>query len=177
MRTWRFPDFRPPGDGPWTDEPDKAHWIDPATNFDCLIHRHQRHGNLCGYVGLPTGHPWHGLNFRDIDAIAHDDQLNYAAPCQGGAEDGEHGAAGICHVPLPGRDPHVWWVGFHCAGFRDLAPTFEAQQTPIYPGEPDSFAGLPAELIPVYRTFGYVMGQVEFLAAQAMLAARVHPTS
>lgn len=70
MRTWRFDDFRPPPSGAWDDEPDKAHWIDPATDLDCMIRRSLRGGALCGYVGVPTGHPWHGQYYAALALVA-----------------------------------------------------------------------------------------------------------
>lgn len=50
-------------DGPWRDEPDKIEWIDPATNLNCMIIRN-RHGVLCGYVGVPEAHPWYGVSYN-----------------------------------------------------------------------------------------------------------------
>lgn len=41
MRTWTFPEVRPPGAGRRTDEPDKAQWIDPTTDLDRFIVRTQ----------------------------------------------------------------------------------------------------------------------------------------
>lgn len=48
--------------GPWDDEPDKVQWVDGATGLDCLIVRGP-HGALCGYVGVPEAHPWHGVAY------------------------------------------------------------------------------------------------------------------
>lgn len=49
-------------DGAWQNEPDKVQWVDEATGLDCLIVRNGG-GALCGYVGVPEGHPWHGLDY------------------------------------------------------------------------------------------------------------------
>jgi hypothetical protein len=63
MQTWttRTPDQY--GPGPWSEEPDKAQWVDAATGYDCLIKRNQW-GALCGYVGVPQGHPFYGLKLN-----------------------------------------------------------------------------------------------------------------
>lgn len=53
--------------GPWDDEPDKVQWEDAATELPCLIVRNGL-GALCGYVGVPEGHPWHGITHYDLDA-------------------------------------------------------------------------------------------------------------
>ena len=49
-------------DGPWRDEPDKVIWTDPETGLDCMILRN-RTGVLCGYVGVPSTHPWYGVDY------------------------------------------------------------------------------------------------------------------
>ena len=50
--------------GPWNQEVDKAVWIDPRSDLDCMIHRNPM-GALCGYVGVGPDHPWHGKNYTD----------------------------------------------------------------------------------------------------------------
>lgn len=109
-------------EGPWTSEPDKVHWVDAETDLDCLIVRNH-FGALCGYVGLPPGHPLHGLDYSD-DAVCEADQsshggLTYAGVCQ---EDKRGEGYGICHIPGPGRPADVWWLGFDCSHYRDLTP-------------------------------------------------------
>lgn len=154
MRTYTFPDYRPAGVGPWNDEPDKAQWIDEATDLDCLIMRSAMSGALCGYVGVPPGHPWHGKDYGDLPVDVHG-SLTFASFCQEGAEDGP----GICHVPESGRPANVWWLEFGCAQAFDLMPAMEAM--------------LPASLRigGVYRDFAYVQAEVAALAAQVHRAA------
>lgn len=48
--------------GPWDDEPDKVQWVDEVAGLDCLIVRN-RGGALCGYVGVPGGHPLFGVGY------------------------------------------------------------------------------------------------------------------
>jgi hypothetical protein len=157
MRTWTIPDRQPAARGPWTDEPDKAQWVDEATGLDCLIVRN-RLGALCGYVGVPPEHPAHGKDYYDMPDIEVHGGLTYADRCQEGAE--EHG---ICHVPEPGRPADVWWFGFDCGHCWDLVPGIADALGSIgrspYRGDRE-----------VYRDFTYVQAEVAQLARQ--LAAR-----
>ena len=140
MQTWTHPEPRlrfgtkfashMPA-GPWTSEPDKAQWIDPATDLDCLIVRGPM-GALCGYVGVPPEHPWHGKGYNEclVDgcteewcyehspeaAVRVHGGLTFADACR----ESDDPSKGICHVPLPGRSHDVWWFGFDCAHAGDL---------------------------------------------------------
>ena len=60
------------GDGPWQGEPDKRQWQDKETGLPCLMVRGPS-GSWCGYVGVGTTHPAHGLHYDgepDIVATA-----------------------------------------------------------------------------------------------------------
>ena len=131
------------GDKPWAGEPDKAQWVDEATDLDCLIVRN-RIGALCGYVGMPPGHPLHGQSHSNLEALDIDVHggLTYAGPCQ---EDGD-----VCHVPELGRPVDVWWFGFDCAHAWDVVPAFVSSHLP------DS----------TYRDIAYVRAECGSLAAQ-----------
>lgn len=50
--------------GEWDGEPDKRQWRDEATGLPCLIVRGPA-GALCGYVGVPDGHPFHGKDYGE----------------------------------------------------------------------------------------------------------------
>lgn len=106
------------GEGPWNNEEDHGVWIDSATGLDCMINRGPS-GALCGYVGVPPSHPWHGLKYDavDFDITVHGG-LTYSNACQ---EDGE-----ICHIPEEGREHDIWWFGFDCAHAMDVAPRMDA---------------------------------------------------
>lgn len=159
MRTWTFAEVRPPAGGPWDTEPDKAQWVDEATGLDCLIVRAEP-GSLCGYVGLPPGHPLHGESAHAAAKVWVHGGVNFASSCQEGAEDGY----GVCHVPEPGRPHDVWWLGFDCAHIPgDKCPTYAVTVAEVL-GEDNTFAK------GTYRTFEYVKGEVESLARQ--LAAK-----
>lgn len=171
MRTWTFPECRPPGGGPWTSEPDKAQWVDEATGLDCLIVRANT-GALCGYVGVPAGHPWHGQRWTEAPAIQElhvHGGVNYSDPCVEGGEQ----AAAVCHVPEPGRPDDVWWLGFDCSHVGDYAPTHEAELSRILPQFAEELAALAETgagdlrgMHRIYRDFAYVTVQVTSLAAQ-----------
>jgi hypothetical protein len=156
------------GDGPWTDEPDKLQWVDRETGLDCLIVRN-RMGALCGYVGVPPEHPWHGKAYDEkvidggeewdgcVGIIDVHGGLTYSDSCQEDADEAE----GICHVPLPGREANVWWFGFDCAHSWDIAPAYEARDrergySPIRSGGES------------YRTVAYVRDECASLARQLL---------
>lgn len=130
-RTWNFGRLDGFPTGEWTGEPDKVQWIDEATGLDCLILRN-RIGALCGYVGIPAEHPWHGKGYSECVESCNEDWcyehspggrvevhggLTYADACHEGVGDDA-----ICHVPEPGRPDDVWWFGFDTAHACDLSP-------------------------------------------------------
>lgn len=152
MKTWTFAETHPKMPGPWSDEPDKAQWIDEKTNLDCLVVRN-RLGALCGYVGVPPEHPLHGEDY-DTPAVEVHGGLTYADRCVEGAED----APRICHIPEPGRPADVWWFGFDCAHAWDLIP-----------GMRETYAMadiMRVDTSEVYRTFTYVQQEIAQLAQQ-----------
>ena len=58
--------------GCWDDEPDKRQWRDHATGYPCLIVRAGRLlGHLCGYAGVPSGHPCHGKGCGEVVVDVH----------------------------------------------------------------------------------------------------------
>src|SRR5688572_11836767 len=101
------------GPGPWKKEPHRKEF--KAHGFDCMIIRAPL-GNLCGYVGLPPGHPCYGLSYDEVhhrfpDLDVHG-SITYSEKCQGW----------ICHKPGPGSPDHLYWLGFDCAHWNDFAP-------------------------------------------------------
>jgi hypothetical protein len=139
------------GPGPWQNEPDKEQWQDEATGYACLIKRNH-FGALCGYVGLPEGHPWHG-EICDDGSIEVHGGLNYFDFCQEGPE-----GKTICHVPAPGEPEPLWWIGFDCAHAWDVSPGLEAMRSIHIP---DSS----------YKTVAYVKAECARLAEQASSVA------
>jgi hypothetical protein len=153
------------GPGPWQHEPDKEQWQDEATGFACLLKRNPV-GALCGYVGVPEGHPWHGSDYSPgwraeddeplspalqlLDDVEVHGGLTYAASCQEGPED-----ATICHVPAPGEPEPLWWFGFDCAHSWDRCPGYRRLSL----GSGDT-----------YRDVAYVKAECASLARQAKAA-------
>jgi hypothetical protein len=106
------------GDGPWQNEPDKKQWVDEETGLPCLIVRNG-HGALCGYVGVPNGHPWYGVSYDDVRVEGDEwpevhGGLTFSDKCQEGGK--------ICHKVEPGEPDDVWWLGFDCAHSGDMWP-------------------------------------------------------
>jgi hypothetical protein len=126
------------GRGEWDNEPDRVEWFDAATGMPCLIVRNPM-GALCGYVGVPAGHPYFGKDYNAVGADAHGG-LTYAAPCQ-------PGGGPICHA---GEDER-WWFGFDCGHLGDTTPGLMRY-------------GL--DYGSSYKDIGYVRSEVERLADQ-----------
>lgn len=146
FRVWANRVGRGLPNGPWNAEPDKATWVDPVSDLDCLIHRGPM-GALCGYVGVGPDHRLHGADYLEPAVEIHGG-LTYSDACD--AEGTE--AHGICHVPVPGRPHDVWWFGFDCAHSGDLIPG-HLRAAPIFRGER-------------YWTFDDVVLEVTSLARQ-----------
>jgi len=147
------------GPGPWLNEPSKVQWIDHYSDFDCLVVRN-RHGSLCGYVGLPPGHRAHGCDYDAVDVEVHGG-LTFADSCDeiGAVERPDRA---ICHVPEPGRPADVWWLGFDCGHFMDLSPGLAAMEREY---GIEKMLDHP-HLRPVYRDMAYVRTEVQNLAKQ-----------
>ena len=150
-KEWTFIDKAEWPQGEWNDEPDKRQWQDAETGYACLIHRNSG-GALCGYVGVPVGHPLHGKDYEDVDVDVHGG-LTFADSCHGQQENGR----GICHEVCDPADDGVWWLGFDCAHLGDLCPAYEERK--YY----DSY----------YKDIRYVTGHVTHLARQLKDASNV----
>lgn len=144
--------------GEWDDEPDKMQWPDPETGLPCLIVRGPS-GALCGYVGVPDTHPWHGKDYSELPDYGPEVHggLTFASACQHTDDETQH----ICHVPGPGEPDNVWWFGFDCAHSGDVMPKYLKEY-----GGP--FGRTDWEQ---YRNIGYVRGQVTHLAQQLAAVA------
>jgi hypothetical protein len=139
--------------GPWSNEPDKIQWQDEETGLPCLIVRGPS-GSLCGYVGVPPGHLWHGKDYDNCDVDVHGG-LTYADACQTTPEN-----RGICHVPSHGEPDHVWWLGFDCAHDGDFSPSYGRDL-----GMPTGWGGVVE-----YRDVAYVENECRGLAKQIKAA-------
>lgn len=149
-------------EGVWQFEPDKMQWEDPATKLPCLIVRNQA-GALCGYVGVPEGHPFYGKDYSDLPVECHGG-LTFSDFC------GEH-EDGICHKPSPGEPEKVWWLGFDCGHGGDIIPSFiklheEMKKKDGF--ELKTFTGARGE---TYKDIAYVQNECRELAKQLKAAA------
>lgn len=138
------------GNGPWQDEPDKKQWMDEATGYPCLIVRN-RGGALCGYVGVPYGHPCFQADYNQVDVDVHGG-LTFADYCDPNADESRH----ICHKT--DGDDRVWWLGFDCAHYGDISPAYEALHRELGLRLRDGYE--------TYKSFQYVTAQVRKLAEQ-----------
>jgi len=125
--------------GEWTKEPDAV--VFQHRGLWCAIARHPEHGSLMGYVRVPKGHPWYGVQ---------DGQLYAAGVCpdvHGGLSYADFGEDG---------DTDGWFLGFDCNHYRDFAPNPKYQYGSLSDG--------------VYRNVGYVYEECLSLARQASKA-------
>jgi hypothetical protein len=155
-QNWTFTDKSQWERGPWDDEPDKLQFTDETTGLACLIHRAGVTGSLCGYVGVPDGHPWHGKSYEDIGARVHGG-LTFSDFCD---EDVSEDGIGICHIPEPGEPARLWWVGFDCGHAGDMSPAMDARIR----ARDRLFSSHGWE---TYRTLDYVRAECAELASQA----------
>jgi hypothetical protein len=155
-KEWNITDKAQWGPGPWQDEPDKVQWTDEETGMACLVVRGPV-GALCGYVGVPDGHPWHGMHFRDVDAGEDlHRELSYSHECQG-----DPNGETVCHVAGDGEPDTLWWLGFHCSYARDLSPAILALDSPAVSRLCERQTYVP---------IAYVQAQCAVLAHSALLA-------
>lgn len=162
--------------GEWDTEPDKMQWPDPTTGLPCLIVRGPS-GALCGYVGVLSSHPWHGMGYSaaigecndhcDAESDYHDTHsidalidihggLTFADVCAHAGDESRH----ICHAPDPGEPDNVHWFGFDCAHSGDIAP---AHMRP--------YGGPFGTGYDTYKNVGYVRSEVTKLAQQLAAVA------
>ncbi len=143
--------------GPWDNEPDR--WEDRELGFPVLAVRNW-HGEWCGYVGVPPGHPWHGKNYNDVPLEAHCG-LTYGSLCHGS----------ICHVPRAGEPAEVFWLGFDCGHCGDLSPaSLCGVEKEIHDQVMREFGGQDYRARDVYRDLAYVQKQTRAMAAAAAAA-------
>lgn len=147
------------GVGPWQFECDKVEWRHPDNGLPCLIVRGPA-GALCGYVGCPPGHPFHGVDgFSGAPATLDvHGGITFGDKCQ---EDGGK----ICHVARPGEPDDVWWIGFDCNHSGDMAPKSAAEDRERGWG---SFRDHGSS----YKPVAYVRREVERLAIQIFEAGK-----
>jgi hypothetical protein len=90
---------------PWEDEPDNAEWTQEPSGYKCRIKRNEITGSLCGYVGVPKGHRFWGVNYGFNDEL---DDIS----------DNVHG--GLTYSAK--GDDDYWYFGFDTAHADDFPP-------------------------------------------------------
>jgi hypothetical protein len=138
------------GPGPWQGEPDKVTF--EHAGFPCIVFRASPGGNLCGYVAVPPGHPWHGKDFALSTEATPEPRVH------GGITYGDRCHGKVCHVAKPGEPDDVWWLGFDTAHAGDLSPVSSRRHHSFGRDE--------------YRTIEYVASECRSLAEQAAVAAK-----
>jgi hypothetical protein len=146
------------GEGPWQQEPDQEQWPDEATGLPCLVRRNEWFGYLCGYVGVPKGHPWYRVYFPEVDA-----DVDYSDFCHKGPE-----GHVICHVPEPGESDRVWWLGFNCGHITDVQPALDALLGLL--GANNPHLAIRSFMHQSYKPVGFVKAECARLAAQIAAA-------
>jgi hypothetical protein len=155
--------------GPWDDEPDRFAFI--AHGYQCLILR-DLGGSLCGYVGVPPGHPLHGVDYMaETPVLAASLERRTRRPL------GESPGVGLMiglivqcldanasnafevhgGITFSGKEDELWWFGFDCAHCDDFVPS-------------PSHVGHVWER--VYRTMRYVVSECSSLASQLQAVAK-----
>lgn len=127
-------------DGPWDGEVDKVVWVDPDTGLECAAIRNDM-GAWCGYVGVTPDHPLYGA---DIDRAMGLFEVHGGITYAWGHND---------RIPF---DRDAWVFGFDCAHMDDRMPYLASLSREWEV----SHSG-------IYRTLGYVVGEVTNLARQA----------
>jgi len=141
------------GEGTWVDEPDLVEWEpEEAPELVGLIRRHDELGMLCGYVGVPPAHPWHG---QSKERIGDDDQGWDVGLTYVGLFAVEDGPSAI--------NTKRWWVGFDCAHWLDVIPFMERLRSGFRRSLRPS-SGLPE---PTYKHFRWVRTEVEKACAHS----------
>lgn len=115
-------------------------------DFPCSIWRNKM-GVLCGYIGVPRGHPWYGEEYSEINAhvhggITYTEHELYGHPntVTRLQDRVEHASDGVMrdfyqrhldreldHQGDSREFPHVtgldiWWLGFDCGHAYDYIP-------------------------------------------------------
>ncbi len=176
-------------EGEWENEPEQEEF--DHAELPCVVTRNDYMGNLCGYVGVPPGHPLYSkVKMRDLNEI-HRDGLEkpdggWIIEPKPDIEPNMHDLSwqdvevevhgGLTYGALGdgefGRKAGFKWFGFDCAHAWDYSPPMSKEVADIHyritgrvgPGEHEE-----------YRNWEYVKKEVEHLAEQ--LAAMWQPPS
>lgn len=124
---------------PWEHEPDNEEWVHELSGYRCWVWRHVTLGHLNGYVAIPKGHLWHGMNYESLNGVDVHGGLTYSE------EDKETGE---------------WVFGFDCAHAGDFSPKLVATLMEY------TDTDISHHMRDTYRTFEWVKEEVTKLAKQ-----------
>lgn len=125
----------------WENEPEAHDFTDDATGYLCALRRGPG-GHWCGYIQVPTDHPWHGKSYSThvpmpkgwadnnetlIDEIG---VMNVFCAGENALECPEIALLVRCHGGLTYSGSADWigpghWFGFDCAHAGDLCPKYK----------------------------------------------------
>jgi len=111
-------------------------------------------GFRCGYVGIPPGHPLHGVDYaQDHESI---DGPPYAVF-------DVHGGITFANNGIYSVECDLWWFGFDCGHLGDSpSPEYIARQSEKFPHDP----ALRGDYGGIHRSLGYCVAECEKLANQ-----------
>lgn len=142
------------GWGERVGEPDA--WSGEYLGFPVYARRNSM-GVWCGYIGLPTGHPWSGLS--DPHNVAVHGGISYAQKV----------------LPLTNTVPSdhsARYLGFDCGHVGDFMPGFVPVEPGVDPLATATRIHATDDGFAVYRTLEYVQAELRSLAEQASRAAQ-----
>lgn len=157
------------GDGPWNTEKDHEQWVDPVTNYHCIINRTHSTGALCGYVGIPKGHFLYGREYNDkikkpdnFDEITTEGLPIISIFANKECVDSKempvdwllkaHGGITWSGPHFLSSEEDLWYFGFDCSHSGDICPAYDHDWA--------------VESNYEYRDFEYVKNWVKRLAHQ-----------
>ncbi len=105
--------------GPWDHEPDEIYFHEHG--LPCCILR-MPWGSLCGYVGLPPGHPAYGFSYDtysvELDELEKiQDTKEFCRIARLVNDIFVHGGLTFARQ---GKENDFWWFGFDCAHSGDI---------------------------------------------------------
>ena len=136
-------------------------WTSDA-GYPAAIRRSPVAGALCGYVGVPPEHPYHGKDWQTLElGVQPHGGLTYGGPLENLVE-------------------VAWWLGFDCGHAFDYMPALEALlhaiRAPKYWAH-HAAHGPPLPLAPfqglggTYRHLAYGKNETDTLARELRAAA------
>jgi hypothetical protein len=147
--------------GPWNLEPDEVRWVDAATRLRCRASRGPDSGHWCGYVQVPSGHPWEGEDLAHADVhggVTFTGSFAVYDEKSGPSTWDEWPLAYTPDSPKAPDQTNPTWVGFDCAHLGDRCPGRESLSLAL---------GLPPLTdTGEYRTLEYVRDECARLAQQ-----------